>query len=279
METLATAIKCTQCKQTLESPVILPCSDSICKKHVKDEAREFHCLQCDIIHAVPTGGFLKNKALAILLVENIQKNKFHPQYESAFDSFKNLEKSVDKMKLLHKDPFYLINEAIGELKRVTDLLRDEFKLKIDREADAIIKELNEYEKACKSNLDSADVSKNLENLAANIDEINDKMDKWQKALRNFEPRETEWKVIQEKCAEYKKMFDLELNAYRDDFLMKKLNVYQQKLLSFCTIKLESDRKYVLCHFSYFYFKFKSIKFIYLDQYLKRRSIGILIPRF
>jgi hypothetical protein len=180
--------------------------------------------------------------LAILVNQKIQKTKFHPEYTSAFDSFKSVEKLVEEMKLLQKDPHYLINKAIGELKRETDILRDEYKLAIDHKAEAIIKELDEYEKECKSNLDSSDVSRKLEKIAANIDGLKDELDKWQETLRCFEPNDAEWKAIKEKGDQHSQQLKLELDVYQDDFLMKKLNNYQLKLFSFCKINLESDRK-------------------------------------
>jgi hypothetical protein len=96
-------------------------------------------LACDTIHSVPNTRFLQNKGLAILVNQKIQKAMFHPEYTSAFDSFKSVEKLFDEIKLFQKDPHYFINKAIGELKRETDIIRDEFKLAIDNKADAIIK--------------------------------------------------------------------------------------------------------------------------------------------
>jgi hypothetical protein len=242
METIHNAIKCTQCKNTLESPVLLPCSDSICKKHVKEGEKEYHCLNCDVIHPVPNAGFPHIKALSMLLDQNIQKAKFDRDYMNALDSFKKLEIAVDEMKLLQKDPFYLINKTIGELKRETDITRDEFKLQIDHKADEFIADLENYEQECKRNLDSSDVSSNLEKITKDIDGIKVELNKWQKTLLSFEPKEAEWKVIKEKGKEYKNNLITELDQYKDEFLVRKLIDYQLKVKSFCKIELKSDRK-------------------------------------
>jgi hypothetical protein len=220
----------------------LPFSDSICKKHVKERATDYHCLACDVIHEVPKGGFLENKALTMLLNEKIQKVKLSSNYESAFASFKKVEKAVDEMKLLQKDPYFLINKTIGELKRETDITRDEFKLQIDHKADELIAELDKYELECKRNLDSSDVSNRLKKIAKYIEGIKSELDKWQQTLRCFEPNEAEWKVIKEKSEEYQNQLEIELNEYEDEFLLKKLSDYQLKIVSFCKIDLESDRK-------------------------------------
>jgi hypothetical protein len=119
METIEEAIKCAECKRVLESPVLLPCSDSICKKHVKEGASEFHCLACDIIHPVPSAGFPVNKALALMLKRKIQNSRFSPEYNRALESIKDLENKVDEAKLFQRDPHFFINKVISELKSET----------------------------------------------------------------------------------------------------------------------------------------------------------------
>jgi hypothetical protein len=198
MEAIESALKCVECKAILESPVFLPCSDLICKKHVKPDAKEFHCLHCDIIHPIPDAGFPHNKGLAIMLEAKVQKVKCIPEYSNAFSSFKLLGKVIDDMSLLQKDPFYLINKKIGELKSETDIIRDQFKLKIDQKADSIIKELDVYEQECKRNLDSKETTQKLEKLTANIDAIKSEMEKWQKTLNCFETSAEEWTIVREK---------------------------------------------------------------------------------
>jgi hypothetical protein len=169
----------------------MPCSDSVCKKHVKQGAKEFHTLQCDTIHPIPDAGFPQNKGLAILIDANIQKAKYTSDYTNAFSSFKNLDKAVQDLKLLQRDPYYLINKKISELKNETDIIRDQFKLDIDQQADAIIKELDIYEEECKRNLDMKETTKKLEELTANIDAIESDMERLQKSLNCFGPSQEE----------------------------------------------------------------------------------------
>lgn len=60
------AMKCIECKNILEDPVILPCGDSVCRKHIPTEdgeVRTFTCKMCCIDHRVPRAGFPTNKVL------------------------------------------------------------------------------------------------------------------------------------------------------------------------------------------------------------------------
>jgi DNA repair exonuclease SbcCD ATPase subunit len=244
MEVVGNSIKCVQCKAVLECPVVLPCGDCVCKKHVQQQEtiNEFHCLACDTVHFIPAGGFIEIKALRTLLEAKIQKAKFTPEYTSACSSFKNLEQMIDELKHFKKDPYYLINKKIGELKSETDIIRDQFKLTIDQKADELIKELDDYEQECKSNLDSTDVTNRLEKISANVNMLKDELERWQRTLNCFDSDEAEWKEIQEKSEKYKNDLETKLAECVDEFLLKKMTEFKIKILSFCQVQMESDRK-------------------------------------
>ena len=69
MPILCDAMKCSECENMLEKPVILPCGESVCRKHIPVVAKEggenpkFYCKVCDDSHHVPSDGFPANKAL------------------------------------------------------------------------------------------------------------------------------------------------------------------------------------------------------------------------
>jgi hypothetical protein len=162
METIASAIKCSLCRGVLDSPVLLPCSDLICQRHVHQPGdvggagELMHCLECNASHTIPPGGFPEVKVLTKLLNAKINKLTFPIEYTNAFDSIRQTAKALDEFKLFQNDPYYFVNKTIGELKREVDLMRDQFKLKIDQKADELIQELEQYELECKSNLHSID---------------------------------------------------------------------------------------------------------------------------
>jgi hypothetical protein len=120
-------------------------------------------------------------------------------------------------------------------------LRDEFKLAIDRKADAIIKDLDEYEKECKNDLDSR---KKVEELGKIINGImQDELAAWQETLRRFDAKEDALKLIKENGEQYKiNELQTKLSEYEEDFLLRILDDYRQKVLSFCEIKLQSENK-------------------------------------
>lgn len=61
-------MNCIECKNLLEYPVILPCGESICKKHIHTDKTTFFCQVCCAEHSIPGDGFPANKALEKFLV-------------------------------------------------------------------------------------------------------------------------------------------------------------------------------------------------------------------
>jgi hypothetical protein len=243
MEAFKQSLKCTQCKGWLELPVLLPCGDSICQKHVTSESKECHCLECDSIHSVPSAGFPQNKALKKQLDARVQEANFCKEYTTAFESFKSLEETFEAMTLFKRDPSFFVNQAIGELKAEVDLLREEFKLKIDQKTEILIKELDEYELEYKSSLNSKPVSPKIDKILIESDVVVKNMEKWGKCLANFTPNENEWNLLIEECKTKKIELVDKLDECKQEALLNRLNDYQMKLVSFTTIELKSDRKY------------------------------------
>jgi hypothetical protein len=244
MEAIESALKCAECKAFLECPIILPCSDSICKKHIKtDDDKEYHCLHCDATHVTPSSGFPENKSLRILLEAKIQQTIFGQQYKSASCSLQNLHKVIDDLRLFQTDPYYIVSKKINELKIETHIVRDQFKLSIDAKADTLIKELDEYEQECKRLVSSSDLlSKRLARLATDIDGlVKGELEKWHQSLNCFDSDEKEWRLIQEKSDRYRNQLEMDLGQFEDEFLLQKLSDYQLRVASFCKIQLESDR--------------------------------------
>ena len=70
---------CNYCDLILKSPVILPCSESICENHVleliegKDYEDKIKCQFCNDEHEIPKKGFPKDQRTAKLI--NMEFNR------------------------------------------------------------------------------------------------------------------------------------------------------------------------------------------------------------
>jgi hypothetical protein len=198
---------------------------------------------CDIIHPVPsTGQFAANIALEALLNAHIQEAKFCPEYESAFGSFKIFEKMLDPLNQLVKDPFYFVDKTIGELKMQADLLREEFKLKIDEKADLIIKQLSQYQQDCyQAVYDNGNVQ--LKQMNVRVKELNEKFAIWKQCLGKFDSNEAVWAEIKESSLKESGNLEFLLPEYQELLLMEKLSHYEYMVCEFEEVTLSSDREY------------------------------------
>jgi hypothetical protein len=119
----------------------------------------------------------------------------------------------------------------------TDLLREEFKLKIDERADALIKALDNYEKECLKSLNSKELSPQL--IIAD-----EQLDKWKASLAGFDMsnNKAEWKDIRAEIKNKTKVLETKLGEYKKNIFLDKLNTFELKVVGFKSIQLHSDQE-------------------------------------
>ena len=179
MDRIQTVIKCVCCKEILESPVLLPCSCNICKKHVLNQTNGvIICEQCGIEHRIPTNSFHANKALQVIIetkIANLDFGRFHKEAKNSCESFENALKEIE---VLLKDPFFYTHERITELKDNVQLKGEELKLRIDQEAKKLIDKLEEYERQCKEYLSSNEFKEESKKLESEMEIAQSNLDSW-----------------------------------------------------------------------------------------------------
>ena len=120
-------ITCQLCTQKFELPVILPCGETLCKKHVHDRASILHsddtlfsqgkfiCMFCNEEHKIPAKSFPANKAIEKLLEMNLDKLDLGKAHRNAKISYTNLNAKLDVFVHLQNDPVYFIADYFSEL--------------------------------------------------------------------------------------------------------------------------------------------------------------------
>lgn len=71
---------CSNCKNELESPVLLPCGDSVCQKHTIDLQEPFICQ-----NTIPVGGFTLNKKLSGMIRLKFRSNYYSNRIDSKIE--------------------------------------------------------------------------------------------------------------------------------------------------------------------------------------------------
>src|SRR5579871_2336387 len=116
MDKILEAIKCVNCKNVLKSPILLPCTHSICKHHV-NESMAICCGECASDHQIPkNGSFLENAGLAKIICANIENLDFGETHKQAKKHCNNLCDSIKLLEDVINDPSNIIYEQISALK-------------------------------------------------------------------------------------------------------------------------------------------------------------------
>jgi chromosome segregation ATPase len=243
METFSNAIKCRQCRCVSESPVILPCCHSVCKKHEQERTRVV-CSECECEYEVPKGGFQENIALSQIIASGISEVELRHEHKDAIKASNQVKEKLDQVKKLVMDPIYYIHERIGELKMRVDLAREEFKLKIDDEAESILRNLEEYENECKQSSSSNDIDSKVKEIEEKLEKTKLDLDMWTKYLDKFKIDCKECEIIQRKCKETVDKLQEQLELFQESLLMSNFEKTEKVVNGFEKLGILFDYKLV-----------------------------------
>lgn len=230
MDRISKAIKCVECKKILETPVLLPCHHSVCKKHASEAKNsgldKLKCGECGVEHEIPVNEFPVIEALCEIIEAQIGSIDFGKAHKEATDSCNQLSQYIKKIEHLLNDPSAYIYEQVSELKNQVHTKSEQLKLKIDEETEKLLKKLSEYQNQCNSLLKSelylsernkheATKNKFLTGLASNRDCLNElKFDeeKWTKITKKNKQAIGDLKHC---LKELKSLLLKDLNSYKN----------------------------------------------------------------
>jgi hypothetical protein len=238
MEEIEDSIKCSECNRVLETPILLPCGDSICQKHIINaDHKEYCCRLCHTIIRTQERVFPINKALAKIINTRIQKIKLTSEYEYAYSSCKKLKRVVDDFNLLRQKPYHFIDQVIEPLVAETNVIREDFKRKIDAKADELVDKVRVYSNECKSKVNSLEIIKEME---GDVDAKVREMDAWRTALGYFDQSQEFLREIGVKGEACANELQARIQPFKFDFLTEKFDECQQRVKEFRQFELQSD---------------------------------------
>ena len=183
MNKIRNAIKCAICQEILESPVILPCNDNVCKKHVSNQSNDvIRCEKCGIEHQIPTNGFQSNHVLQEIIDAQIGHLDLGTVHKSAKKSCESFEVALKELEVLLKDPLMYTHEKISEMKNDVQLKGEEQKQIIDNEMKKHFERLEEYEKQTKEYLCSNEFKEESKKLENELKIAQSNLDSWLESL-------------------------------------------------------------------------------------------------
>jgi hypothetical protein len=223
MDKISDAIKCVNCRNVLDLPVILPCGCSICKKHtIELKGPTILCCSCEIDHPLPQNGrFLPNKGLAKIVEAEISALDFGKEHTEAKQSCTRLDEILTDIENVLKDPYNFTYEAIEYLKNEAQLKVEVMKLKLDNDLARLLDKLDKFPTNCKMNLKSNNYRVKSDEFKRKKEAARCELNKWLVTLNALKLNEPEWKNI--KCQSEKAIerFKAELARFNNESLLQK----------------------------------------------------------
>ena len=198
MDDIHNLVVCQYCKQVYKSPVILTCSNTICKQHVADlliekQGNKIKCYFCQKEHEIPENGFIAERHIEQLIGHSLDKLNFGETHQKALHSCEKFRKSLQNLDNLKNRPHAYLDRYFTNLKNRIDERRVTLKASIDSIANRMIHELNASEDECKANATST--SATTQRSISDTHAYNAKLDDWKTVLNSFQIDPNRWNSI------------------------------------------------------------------------------------
>lgn len=224
MNIILDAIRCVNCINVLNSPVLLPCGHSICKSHTHNTTELIYCYKCGVENAIPNGNFPPNTALEQIINAQIGKLDFGDEYKLAKLSCNHLDQLLTKIENTINEPSYFTDEVIDDLRLRVKSKGDQMKLKIDEQMNSLFRRLDCYKEECnKFARTNACLAVKLRNLRRESEEARKRLVNCQNSLNELKFNEPRWKRIKSANENAIEAFHIKLDRLKTDLLLQ--NVY------------------------------------------------------
>ncbi len=170
---------CSRCLEILDEPRILPCGETVCSRclsFIYVNNNKFECIMCNKKHTLPEEGLPLNKTVMSLL--SMQPSEVYRSH-----SVEELKQTLDSMRKKIASLYYGLNhgadkirEQCIEMKKDVQLAAEEAVQQIFSFSDAMIKEIDRFEK---NTLKSYREREKNEQLKQMVNEITKKLDDFQ----------------------------------------------------------------------------------------------------
>ncbi len=222
-------LKCKICTAIFDSPILLPCGETVCKKHLNQVDLfeivddRFECLFCGEEHKIPSNGFPYNKALEQLVQYNLDQIELGDAYKGAKISFENFNLKIETLEKIKIDPGGYINEHFSDIMDEIDARRIKLKSELDYYYDNLIQHLRLHLNQCLVMLKS---NKTVENN--NLNYFKASREAFEKELKYLPTisDENKWKSIELNAKILCNSIDFKINELKNSLLLN--NAYEFK---------------------------------------------------
>ncbi|RNA38602.1 tripartite motif-containing 13 [Brachionus plicatilis] len=146
-------LTCPICHKEYESPVILPCGESICSKCANPSgflSDNFLCKLCNSVHQIPENGFQQNKAL-IKVIESSKEAVSERKVEKRLRCFLEIEAAWDFLRKSFENCKENIKDSVRQIINDIEIVADLKCNQINQLRDDLIEKVLNYERDCLEN--------------------------------------------------------------------------------------------------------------------------------
>lgn len=230
MDKISNLIKCFNCTNVLDSPVLLPCGHSICKKHTINYHGRILCHTCELEHSIPDGGgFPENKALAGIIDSKIYDFYLGDEYKAAKKSCQHFEELLSRIENILNDPYNYAYEEIDNLKNLIQTKCEEMILGINQKLEEIIHKLDKYKGDFKANFSTEEYLAKSASLELTKETSRKELEKWLETLNDFSVSKDEWKRTANESKIGIRGLESELNKFKNDLLPQNYNDFRAEI--------------------------------------------------
>ena len=137
------------CKKYLDSPVTLPCGNTICKSHIKFAAN-FQCSICEQEHKpIDENGFRINTKLSNIIDYDHHLDGTHKEAKVLYDKLNSKLNDFKQSDLADQDRF--VYDYFADLRNQIDMHRDEMIEEIRKNSEKLLNQLSDLEKEVHEN--------------------------------------------------------------------------------------------------------------------------------
>lgn len=256
MDKIRNALKCVNCRETLISPVVLPCGHMICQSHTQSANDQLICSECGTYF--PNKGFVVIKAFSDIIESELTDLDFGNYHKKAADKCEELKNRLEKNTLIFNDSDYFIHETISELKNRVMLKSEKLKIRIDEITREFIGDLAEYEKRCKINCEDKNSNTDFVSSLNEFKQYNSETKKsyqmWSSELNKLKVDVDKWVKIEKECEKTLKDMNKKVKQFESELFLSELDFTKFRVDSFekANIHFIPRQKVNIFYFRFFF---------------------------
>jgi hypothetical protein len=219
-------LTCEFCSKTFESPVILPCGDTICRKDLRglfvkeNEPNVIYCYFCSDEHHIPRQGFPANKIINALLAKNLQSLDLGHKYEKAKANLDLLSAKLNELDQITSGPSDYLASFFQNIQNDMEVSKDRAKIMIDSIYDKMTGDLDDFRTKCAARLKKEGL-KSMSTIDENfVASSNQMLAKWHQELSSLVVDEKKWREIYLEADAFEKKLEVYIDKVKSELLLK-----------------------------------------------------------